>query len=112
LTEDGSMGARTLSAQTIRLFEPSSGRELATLEAPEPQTLTGLAFSPDGSRLAAVTPTSVVHVWDLRTVRQELAAMKLHWDSPPLPAPSRTNRPLPIVVIGPSSQPAKSSASP
>lgn len=27
-------------------------------------------------------------VWDLRRIRQQLAAMRLDWEAPPLPAPS------------------------
>jgi serine/threonine protein kinase/WD40 repeat protein len=79
LTQDGRLGALTLSAQSIRLFEPSTGRELATLEAPVPQILSWLAFSPDGNRLIASTQTSTIHFWDLGLVRQGLAGMLLDW---------------------------------
>jgi WD40 repeat protein len=85
-TQDGRVGALTLSARTVRLFEPATGRELATLEAPDPQSISWLAFSPDGGRLAATTMTSVIHLWDLRLIRQELAAMKLDWENPSLAA--------------------------
>ena len=85
LNHTGTMGALTLSGQTIRLFDPATGSEFATLEAPEPQIIIGLAFSPDGSRLAATTATSVVHMWDLRLIRRELADMTLDWDGPQFP---------------------------
>jgi WD40 repeat protein len=96
-TRDGLVGALTLSAQTIRLFEPSTGREFATLTAPEPQTLSWLAFSPDGTRLAATTQSSAVHLWDLGLIRKDLAAMKLDWDTPQ--PPGQTDPPRRVVEI-------------
>ena len=66
----------------MRLFEAASGRELATLEPPTSQYITRLAFSPDGAQLAVGTVTEGIQLWDLRLIRQELAAMKLDWDTP------------------------------
>jgi tetratricopeptide (TPR) repeat protein len=41
------------------------------------------AFSPDGSRLVVATNDGpAVHVWDLRAIRRNLAAMGLDWDAP------------------------------
>jgi hypothetical protein len=97
LARDGTLGALTLSAQTIRLFDTQTGREFATLEAPEPETLGGLAFSPDDSALAATTSSGSIHLWDLRLIRQELAAMNLDWDAPPLPPAQTTSAPLVII---------------
>jgi WD40 repeat protein len=95
LTRDGTLGALTLSAQTIRLFDPWTAREFAVLEAPEPENIDWLAFSPDDVLLAATTRSGATHLWDLRLIRQELAAMNLDWDAPPLP-PAQTNSTLPI----------------
>ncbi|MCX6927091.1 MAG: WD40 repeat domain-containing protein [Verrucomicrobia bacterium] len=99
LTRDGAVGALTLSAQVIRLFDPATGRELASLEAPEAQTIDWLAFSPDGGELAATTQAGTVHLWNLRLIRQELSLMKLDWAAPALPpvapAPARL-----IIVSG------------
>jgi hypothetical protein len=91
------VGALTISAQTVRLFVPATGQEFVTLEASEPQTISWLAFSPDGGRLAATTQTSVIHLWDLRLIRQKLAAMNLDWDAPPLP-PAETTPPRPVII--------------
>jgi len=88
----GTMGALTVSGQEIRLFDPATGGEFATLEAPEPKNITWLTFSPDGSRLAATTANSVIQVWDLRLIRQELAEMNLDWDQPPLQSRPRENQ--------------------
>jgi serine/threonine protein kinase len=77
ITRDGKMGALTLSAETIRLFEPQTGREIATLEAPYSDIITWIAFSPDGNHLAASTHTTSVHIWDLVALRNKLAPMNL-----------------------------------
>ena len=104
---DGRMIAVTDSRDSVRLLEPSTGRELATLEAAYPVMPTWLRFSPDGGRMAAVSTQHVIHLWDLRSIRQQLAAMKLDWDLPPLPPPA-TNQfqePLTVIVLGNTNQP-------
>ena len=58
-------------------------RHLATLETPGPASLTGLSLSPAGTRLAATTDYNVIALWDLRRLRQELAALDLDWEMPP-----------------------------
>jgi len=100
LTADGSLGAMTLSGETIRLFDPATGREIATLEAPNPNTISWLQFSPDGARLGVTTQTAAVHTWDLRLIRQELAAMNLDWDAPSLP-PARPSDQTTVEVVLP-----------
>jgi len=106
LTRDGAVGALTLSAQVIRLFDPATGRELASLEAPEAQTIDWLAFSPDGSQLAATTQAGTVHLWNLRLIRQELSLMKLDWAAPALPPAAPAPARLIIVsVSGPTNAP-------
>jgi serine/threonine protein kinase/WD40 repeat protein len=73
---------------SIRLLAVPSLAELATLECPSPLILGSLSFSPDGSQLAATSGARLIELWDLRLVRQQLAAMKLDWDAPPLPPPA------------------------
>jgi WD40 repeat protein len=87
---DSHMAAVACTPTKVRLLAVPSFRELATLESPDPQLLSWLCFSPDGSRLAAATETKQIQLWDLRLIRQQLAAMKLDWDAPPLP-PAATN---------------------
>ena len=74
--------------QAVHLLEAATGRLLATLEPPDAAEISALAFAADGSRLAVSTSVGPVHLWDLRVLRQELAALKLDWDLPPLPAAS------------------------
>jgi WD40 repeat protein len=74
------MLAVTHSCFTVRLMETATGRELATFGMPEPQVISCLAFSPDGSQLAVGGQTPVIYLWNLRLIRQELAEMKLDWE--------------------------------
>jgi WD40 repeat protein len=76
---DGRMLAVAPARQEIRLLDPSTGREFASLTAPDARTIEEMAFSPDGDRLAACTELRSIHLWDLRALRRELAAMGLDW---------------------------------
>ena len=80
---DGRVMARTTETGSIQLQETSTGKPLATLEAPG--GLEGIRFSPDGSHLAAMLGAHQVMLWDLRLIRKELAEMHLDWDLPPYP---------------------------
>jgi WD40 repeat protein len=86
----------------VRLVDLERGVELATLEAPDVQGQTAaLCFSPDGAYLVAASLSRRLHVWDLRLIRQRLAAMGLDWDLPPYaPAAQRVaSPPLRIEVV-------------
>jgi WD40 repeat protein len=70
---------------TVRLVEPDSGRELARLASHEPSRLLPLCFAADGTLLIAYGAESrAIHIFDLRTIRAELAELDLDWDAPPL----------------------------
>jgi WD40 repeat protein len=97
---DGSMLAVCDSRYVVKLFDPTDGRQLAALEAPNPHPIVHLCFSSDGSQLAAACETHVVQVWDLRRIRRHLAAMGLDWELPPYPpAPAAETRPPPQVRV-------------
>ena len=105
-SRDGKVLAIAYSSRVIRLVEPSTGRELATLAAPHAVGVARLCFSPDGSRLAAACSNHVIQVWDLARVRRGLAEMGLDWDAPPYPsvkaaAPGgRAPVPLAVEIVG------------
>jgi serine/threonine protein kinase/WD40 repeat protein len=81
---DSKVLAVEAGAGALRLLDPDTGREYARLEDPNQDRAGTLAFSQDGSQLVASTPDSpVVHVWDLRAIRAELAQRGLDWDLPP-----------------------------
>jgi len=79
----------------LKLMEAETGREWATLEAGEPR-----CFSPRGNWLVTSEADGLVRLWDLRRIRQQLATLKLDWDTPlgePEP-PFTSEKPLRIVV--------------
>jgi WD40 repeat protein len=78
-TPDSSKIAIALDQDTVQLMETTSGRELATLRAPELHEISGLQFTPDGNRLVVSYVSSQVDVWDLALLRQGLATMNLEW---------------------------------
>jgi WD40 repeat protein len=72
------------SAGAIRLLRPSSGAEVARLEAPEQTRLMPRCFSPDGRRLIAVgADTQALHVWGLGALRRGLVKLGLGGDALP-----------------------------
>ena len=82
-SRDGRMLAIAPSQQQVLLFDFVNRRELTTLTAPDAYALSRLCFNHDGTELAASTDNHVVQLWDLRTIRRQLASMGLDWDLPP-----------------------------
>ena len=80
---DSRMAAVAYSTKLVYLVDPTTGSQLAKLEASQPANIASLAFSPDGTKLAVCGWDSIIRLWDLRLIRQQLAAMKLDWESPP-----------------------------
>jgi WD40 repeat protein len=85
---DGRLLALASARNLVDLYDAATWQHLATLETPGQKDLTGLALSPDGSRLALTTADGVLGLWDLRRLRQELAALGLDWEMPPYPPPA------------------------
>jgi len=66
------------STSQVWLIDPETGNELATLTPPGNSQVEGLAFSPDDQTLAVSHSREIVF-WDLRSLRQQLAALALDW---------------------------------
>jgi serine/threonine protein kinase/WD40 repeat protein len=106
---DGQLLAVEDSAGAIRLVRPDTGAELARLEAPEQTRLLPAAFTPDGTQLIATgVDTQALHVWNLRLLREQLAAIGLDWDAPAYAAaelPSAPNQrhaiPIELEILPP-----------
>lgn len=97
---DGKLMAMSVSPQQILLADPATGGEYARLSTIQPIGPFPAAFSPDGSKLAAITGRRTVLIWDLGRIRQRLAEMDLDWGAPALGAQPATQRPLRVEVIG------------
>jgi WD40 repeat protein len=100
-TADGKWMAVEVQRGLLALVEAESGRELARLEDPNQDAANSLVFSPDGSRLVTVSQSDsgMIHVWDLRAIREQLKELRLDWDAPPLPpAAQQRSRPLEVQV--------------
>jgi WD40 repeat protein len=83
---DGSLLAVEAGPGVIRLLDPATGREKARLEDPHQERASCLVFTPEGTRLVAVSDDGkAIHVWDLKRIRAELARIDLDWDAPPYP---------------------------
>jgi serine/threonine protein kinase/WD40 repeat protein/Tfp pilus assembly protein PilF len=103
-TADGKILAIAEGRSLVRLLDPDTCHEWATLEAPFPSEITRLRFNSDGTQLAAATKN--IQLWDLGLIRQQLAAMKLDWELPALPPPSqKPAAPLTVTVLGSTNEP-------
>ena len=80
----------------IHLVSPETDQEIARLPSPEVGRIQDPAFSTDGSRLLARgAETGSLYVFDLRRIREQLAALGLDWPEvqPVLPARSGDDNP-------------------
>jgi WD40 repeat protein len=84
-SRDGRKIAIARTEYLVQLLDPKTGEVLADLTAPNPQEIHHLSFSPNNT-LLAVAGADGMQLWDLRTLRQELATLHLDWLEPALPA--------------------------
>jgi WD40 repeat protein len=98
---DGRILALTRNGYLVQLLDATTLEELATLEATQLLAAGQLAFSPDGTLLAAVFGANAVVLWDLRFIRERLAAMNLDWAHPAYPPPRPLGDECPRIVIEP-----------
>jgi WD40 repeat protein len=83
LSPDGEIWAIGNPPYNTHLYSTATGRRLAVLEPPHQAPIASLAFSPNGATLAVMQRDSVVQLWDLRRIRQHLAALNLDLDLAP-----------------------------
>jgi len=76
---DNSVVAMTMDRDLVMLADSLSGQELATIHSLEGRAVSGMAFSPDGHRLAMACTSGQIQVLDVRLIRQGLASMNLDW---------------------------------
>jgi WD40 repeat protein len=85
-TQNGRIAALRSDRSKVLLIEIATGRELGLLESPDAHDVSAICFVADDTRLVVSMDKYPMRVWDLRRVRQQLAAMNLDWEAPPLPA--------------------------
>jgi serine/threonine protein kinase/WD40 repeat protein len=100
-THDGGLLALVQGRNRIELHDAATlpPRHLATLEIPGPAGVWGLSLSPDGTRLAATTDYNVIALWDLRRLRQNLAALGLDWEAEAYPPPEHDEKPAGALAL-------------
>jgi signal transduction histidine kinase len=76
---DRQLVALVRSLTQVQLLDAATFQEVARLESPVPQLISGLSFSPSSTQLAVATETPFIQVWDLRWLRQQLAELGLDW---------------------------------
>jgi WD40 repeat protein len=97
-SRDGALLAIAQSLRRVQLIHAPTGRVLASLQAADAPVIADLCFGPDGATLAAAAEDAVVHLWDLRLLRQELAKLDLDWDLPAYP-PAEERPRLAVEVV-------------
>jgi tetratricopeptide (TPR) repeat protein len=100
---DGKLLAIVVSKNLVHLVEVTSGHEIASLESPTFQIPSGLVFTADGGQLGVVCSNGDMELWHLGSIRQQLAAMKLDWELPPLPVSEARTQPA-VTVLGATNQ--------
>jgi WD40 repeat protein len=84
--DEGNLLAINHSFATLQLVNPKSGQPIADLQPPHEERLGYFGFSRDGSKLAVrYVTTEAIEVWDLRSIRRQLAELGLDWGLPPYP---------------------------
>ncbi len=81
-SRDGRVLALAPKRRLIKLLNPQTGAEIASLTAPVVQNLRWLAVSPDGAYVAAFADSGYIQLWDLRLLRRQLAVLGLDWADP------------------------------
>src|SRR5262249_11149736 len=86
-SRDGTLLAIQDSWNRVKLIDPRTSAELASLDTPWLEIPAPLCFSADASRLILGDRRKQIHVWDVRLTRARLAEMRLDWNLPPFPPP-------------------------
>ncbi len=102
-SSDGRRIALTHGIRQAQLLSADAKAVLANLNAPHPERITELSFSPDGKHLAAATDNREIQLWDLDRLQQELAGLGLGWEDSRQPvSPSlRVVSPATVALAGP-----------
>jgi WD40 repeat protein len=96
LSTDGKLVAVCFAERGIYRFEVDSGKELPPLTSKMMvQPAMALAFSPDGSQLASLDMDGSIHIWDLKTDKDNKELLVFHT---PSPQPGKKNTTVPVLA--------------
>jgi WD40 repeat protein len=95
-SSDNRVLAAVMSNREAWLIDVNSGATLAVL--PVDRLIAAIAFSPSGDALAVTCERGWFQLWNLRLLREQLAAMNLDWPAPPLPRLSPGTKPLRVTI--------------
>src|SRR5262249_28103383 len=92
------------------LFETRTWQPLARLQGTDDDLISHMTFTPDGASLLVSNwgPKSAVRVWDLRRIREQLAAARLDWNLPPYRPARAADEAEPVRVVRASGMEASS----
>jgi WD40 repeat protein len=76
---DGRALAAALRRRDLSLMAAADGRMIVRLTNPSQAAVIAAVFSPDGDYLVATLADQAVQLWDLRSLRRELANLGLDW---------------------------------
>lgn len=108
---DGRVLVIAHSRSTVDLIDVTTGEPLGSLQSPDPIELSDFCFSCDGGQLLTVSMNRRIQLWDLRGLRQRLAAMGLDWNLPALPPGLKpTDQPLSVTLVLHERDPMESAA--
>jgi len=82
-SQDGRLLAAIVDQHDVQLFDLATWKAIGLLRPPVNLRLNALAFSPDGTCLAAGGGRGRLRLWRLDEIRQRLAEAELDWDLPP-----------------------------
>jgi WD40 repeat protein len=98
-SRDSRIFAYSQSPQSIKLLSVDRDwEEIASLDASEPIAYHPAGFSPDGGQFAVVSDNKRIRLWDLRSIRSQLASLGLDWDAPRLADSSKINEPIRAII--------------
>jgi WD40 repeat protein len=95
---DGRLFALSVGRGQVELFDATTFGSLAKFETPEMNDVSGIAFSPDSAQMAVCSAGPDIQLWNLRSIRHQLAAMKLDFDAPPIGPATNSSKATKITV--------------
>jgi WD40 repeat protein len=98
-SSDGHTLAVVTGSFSVTLLDAATWDPLVRLPSPDGEHLLPLTFTPDGTRLVVSTSDGLVHLWDLRLIREQLREPGLDWDQQSYPPAPPTQPPVRVEMV-------------